>query len=178
MPYRRFIVAVIAVSIAGCGGGGSEKTVPNPLAPGEGITVALCGSTTEPRSPCGENAVNSIQISVFASAPCPCFSFAFLNQNLRDLGAGQNVYEFTGFRPGTYQVTGQLIVNSVDFKFFHNSGTSTIGVAPSSLRSLSGPVKSSSQSCSIGYQQPPGNPQPANFSFEFTVAAGTQGGTC
>jgi len=112
-------------------------------------------------------------------ATCPCFTFSFLNQNLNDLGAAPTTtYEFTGFRPGTYQVTGQMMVGNIDFGFWHNTSTSTIGVDPSSLQSLSGPVKSSNQTCNIGYQQPVASQLPASFSFQFTVAAATAGGSC
>jgi hypothetical protein len=181
--HRRFVCVLgLAMWIAGCGGGGRESApLPNPLAPGEVITVTLCGTTTENRAPCGEDVPNAIEITAFTSSPpvCPCFNFAFLNQSLQDLNASTNRYTFTGFRPGTYQVTGLLRSNVVSFRFFHNNSTSTIGVVPSSLRSLTGPVTSSNQSCSLGYQLPfSSNPPPANFSFEFTVAASAQGGSC
>lgn len=185
--HRRYVCGLgLAMWIAGCGGGGREAApLPNPLAPGEVITVTLCGTSTDINSdPCGPDVPNAIQITALTSAPsgppvCPCFNFAFLNQSLQDLNASTNRYTFTGFRPGTYQVTGLLRSNVVSFRFFHNNSTSTIGVVPSSLRSLTGPVTSSNQSCSVGYQLPfSSNPAPANFSFEFTVAATTQGGSC
>src|SRR5438552_1722823 len=119
---------VIAVGCVACGGGGHEKTVPNPIGPGEIISVSLCGSTMEPRSPCGDRLDNVIQIRVggFGGIQCPCFNFAFLNQNLTDLGPGSLVtYEFTDFRPGTFTVTGQFVSTGLTFAFSHNTSTST-----------------------------------------------------
>jgi hypothetical protein len=113
------------------------------------------------------------------SQPCPCFNFSFLNQNLADLGGPSGNYEFTGFRPGTYTVTGQFDTRGVGFTFVHNTSTSTIGVVPASLQSLSGPVVASSPSCRVEYST--GSSQgrtPVTFSFQFTVAAATSGGSC
>ena len=176
------LMLAMAVGVIACKGkGGGEKTVPTPLGPGEVITVSLCGSTTEPRGPCGESLENTIQIRVGTvnSAVCPCYRFAFLNQNLTDLGSPVNsTYEFTGFRPGNYEVTGEMLSPNVDFTFWHNTSTSTIGVVPSSLRSLTGPARSSNQECRIGYDQGFANPQPVRFSFQFTIAAGRDGGSC
>src|SRR5262249_32167500 len=97
-------------------------------------------------------------------------------------------YGFAGFRPGTFQVTGQMMIGSIDFSFSHNSSTSTIGVVPSSIQSLSGPLRSGLQSCFVGYAvpsvcnnnvcTPDSSKLPASCSFQFPVAAGTSGGSC
>ena len=192
---RRVGLAVFALTAIACGGGGgghAEKIVPNPVAPGEIITVSLCGSTNQPMGPCGNSLDNTIQIRIGNNslpAPCPCFTFTFLNQTLSDLGpATTTTYEFTGFRPGTYQVSGQLMTGGIDFGFVHNPSTSTIGVVPASIQSLTGPAKSANLSCSVGYSvpnacnqgvcSPDASKLPASLSFQFTVAAGTAGGTC
>lgn len=189
---RRVILGVLVGAAIACGGGRGGKTVPNPIAPGEIITVSLCGSTTENRSPCANFPDNSIQIRVGNNslpATCPCFTFSFLNQTLSDLGAAlTTTYEFTGFRPGTYTVTGQMQIPAMDFRFSHNSSTSTIGVVPSSLQSLMGPARTTNSSCSVGYFipnvcnqgvcVPDASKLPSSFSFQFTVAAVTAGGSC
>lgn len=177
--------AVLAVTLCACGGGGSgneEKTVPNPVGPGEIINVSLCGSTTEPRSPCGDAQNNIIQLRVGSSggAQCPCFNFGFLNQNLTDLGAsgGVTTYEFSGFRPGSFTVTGQFTTPAVSFEFSHNPSTSTIGIAPASLQSISGPVTTATRPCQIAYAGSNVSRTPIPFSFQFTVAAASSGGSC
>jgi hypothetical protein len=174
-------LATLALATIGCSGGGSGKEVPNPLGPGEIINVTLCGSTTEPRNPCTNFPDNSIEIRVNpadGSQQCPCFNFAFLNQNLNDLGAPNSNYEFTGFRPGTYTVTGQFNTRGVGFTFAHNTSTSAIGIVPSSLQSLSGPAVGG-QSCRVEYNTGSSlNRTPVDFSFQFTVAAATAGGSC
>ncbi len=178
----RVSLAAFTLAAIACSGGDSRPMVPNPIGPGEIINVTLCGSTTEPRNPCSNAADNSIEIRVNpadGSQQCPCFNFSFLNQNLADLGAPSGNYEFTGFRPGTYTVTGQFDTRGVGFTFVHNTSTSSIGVVPASLQSLSGPVVASSQSCRVEYST--GSSQgrtPVTFSFQFTVAAATSGGSC
>lgn len=181
---KRTCLAVLALAAVSCGGGGGgsrEKVVPSPLAPGEVITVSLCGSTTQPMSPCANFPDNAIQMRVSGAngLQCPCFNFAFLNQNLTDLGpATTTTYEFTGFRPGTYTVTGAFTSPGLNFTFAHNASTSTIGVVPSSLQSLSGPG-SSAQSCLLGYNSGSNLSRTSvAFSFQFTVAATTSGGSC
>jgi hypothetical protein len=180
LANRLFLVFALAcASGCGIGGGKGETPVPNPLAPGEIITVNFCGATTEPRGTCGDSAENVIQVRVAGQgSSCPCFTWAFLNQSLTDTGSpAVTTYEFMGFRPGTYQVTGRALTGLVDFTFWHNSSTSKIGVVPSSLQSLSGPAVTPERPCSIKYL--PGNGQlPASFSFQFAIAAVTAGGTC
>ena len=178
---RTGALVTAAAFIAACGGN-DAKVVPSPVAPGEVIAVSLCGSTTEAKSPCNFPD-NSIQIRVGGAggAQCPCFNFAFLNQNLTDLGpSGTTTYEFTGFRPGTFTVTGQFTTPGITFAFSHNTSTSTIGVVSSSLQSVSGPASGSNPSCQVGYANAASNPSrtPVTFSFQFTVAAGTSGGSC
>lgn len=182
MMLRIGSVVVLGIVLVGCSAGGQGKTVPSPVAPGEIINVTLCGSTTESRSPCPNFPDNSIQIlvgSTDSSQQCPCFNFSFLNQNLTDLGAASNTtYEFTGFRPGTYTVTGQFNTRGLIVRFNHNTSTSTIGVVPASLQSLSGPV-APSDSCRVEYNTGSSlNRVSTSFSFQFTVAAGTSGGSC
>jgi hypothetical protein len=177
---RGLLPGLLTVVAVACAGGGGEKTVPNPLAPGEVATISLCGSTAEPRAPCADQIDNVIQFRVFGQSGlmCPCYSFAILSQSLTDLGSSSGAtYDFTGFRPGTYTVTGQVLQGSLRFTFWHNTSTSTIGVVPSSIQSVSGPVNSSNQNCSIGYQPQP-SALPASFSFQFTVAAASSGGSC
>ena len=178
------VLCAAAVLVACRGAGNSEKTVPNPVAPGEIIMISLCGSTAEPRGPCPNFPDNSIQIRVGGAggAQCPCFTFAIVNLNLTDLGpAGGTTYEFTGFRPGTFTVTGQFMTPGLYLTFVHNTSTSTIGIVPSSLQSLSGPAIGANSSCQIGYSVgSSGNPgrTPIPFSFQFTVAAAQNGGSC
>jgi hypothetical protein len=151
---------------------------PSPLAPGEVITLSLCGSTTDSsRGPC-ENTTNEIQMSVTVSAgsTCPCFSWSLLNLSLTDLGTPYAGYGIMDLRPGTYQVTAQINNILGIFKFFHNSSTSAIGVVPSSIQSLSGPP-ATNVNCQLEYK-PNSSELPANVSFQFTVADGSSGGTC
>src|SRR5262245_26627167 len=148
---RRLILGLLTGVSVACAGGGGEEQVPNPVAPGETVTISLCGSTTEPRAPCADQISNLIQFRVGGQGGLsfPCYSFALLNQSLTDLGSSSGAtYDFTGFRPGTYAVTGQVIKGSAGFTFWHNTSTSAIGVVPSSIQSLSGPVNSSNQNCS------------------------------
>jgi hypothetical protein len=113
------------------------------------------------------------------SQQCPCFNFAFLNQNLNDLGTTNRNYEFTGFRPGTYTVTGDFNTRGLTFAFAHNTSTSTIGVVPSSLQSLTGPAIASSGSCRIEYNTGSSLTRATvPYSFQFTIAAATSGGSC
>ncbi|MDO8630573.1 MAG: hypothetical protein Q7R41_08765 [Phycisphaerales bacterium] len=182
MPMKRpAVIALLIVGAIACGrGGDSEKVVPNPLAPGEVANITLCGSTTENRAPCADTTNNVIQFRAVGpgGTSCPCYSFSFANQSLNDLGSPSATYDFTGFRPGTYTLTGQVIKGAIDITFWHNTSTSTIGVVPSSIQTLSGPVRASNPECRIGYQ-PTGNQQlPASFSFQFTVAAASSGGSC
>jgi hypothetical protein len=175
-------VLIVALVVgAGCSGGGG-KSVPSPLGPGETLNVTLCGSTSEPTSPCPNFPDNAIQIRVSpadGSQQCPCFNFAFLNQNLNDLGTPTRNYEFTGFRPGTYTVTGDFNTRGMALTFWHNTSTSTIGVVPSSLQSLTGPVVASSGSCRIDYNTGSSLTRTTvPYSFQFTIAAATSGGTC
>jgi hypothetical protein len=178
------LALALALTLAACKGGDDAKIVPNPVAPGEIISVSLCGSTTEPTGPCPNFPDNSIQIRVGSASgalqPCPCFNFSFLNQNLADLGVPQNTtYEFTGFRPGTFTVNGQFNTSGVIFTFWHNTSTGTIGVVPASLQSLSGPAVAASQSCRVEYNTGSNqNRTSVPFSFQFTVAAGSSGGSC
>jgi hypothetical protein len=175
-----FGILVLAVVCGGCSKGGG-KSVPNPLAPGEIINVTLCGSTSEPRNPCSNFPDNSIELRVTpadGSQQCPCFNFAFLNQNLKDEGTTNRNYEFTGFRPGTYTVTGDFNTRGVAFTFVHNTSTGTIGVVPTSLQSLSGPVTSAG-SCRIEYNTGSSLTRTTMpYSFQFTIAAATSGGSC
>lgn len=178
LPVLAIVVALVTVSACKKGGGG--KTVPDPLGPGEVINVVLCGSTTEPKNPCQNFPDNSIEIrlgTTDGSQQCPCFSFTFLNQNLTDLGSPFSNYEFTGFRPGSYTVTGQFNTRSVFFTFAHNTSTSTIGVVPASLQNLTGPGTSSG--CQIAYNTGSSlNRVTTTFSFQFDIAAATSGGSC
>ena len=176
-------IGPVAVALVACrGGDGGGKTVPNPVGPGEIISVELCGSTSENRGPCPNSPDNSIQIRVNGQSglQCPCFNFSFLNQNLTDLGvSAQSTYEFTGFRPGTYTVTGQFTLpGQLHFTFWHNTSTSLIGVVPSSLQSLSGPASASPPACRVEYSTSNPNRTPVAFSFQFTVAAAASGGSC
>jgi hypothetical protein len=181
---RTLIALLMTTAALGCGGGGGgEISVPTPLAPGEVASITSCGGTTEPKGTCDINADNIIQVRVntVTDRSCPCFNWSFLNQSLSDLGSpgsgGTTTYEFMGFRPGTYQVSGQTLNGRVNFTFWHNTSTSKIGVVPSSLQSLSGPSTTPDRACSVTYN-PSSNQLPASFSFQFTIAAVTDGGTC
>jgi len=175
-----FGLLTLAMVCGACSGG--SKSVPSPLAPGEIINVVLCGSTAEPKNPCSNFPDNSIELRVNpadGSQQCPCFNFAFLNQSLTDQGTTTRNYEFTGFRPGTYTVTGDFNTRGAGFTFAHNTSTSTIGVVPSSLQSLSGPVTASTGSCRIDYNTNSSQTRTTvPFSFQFTVAAASSGGSC
>jgi hypothetical protein len=178
---RRVILVWAALATISCAKGEGEKEVPNPLAPGEVATLSLCGATNENRAPCADAQDNVIQFRVHTQNDrvCPCFSFTMANLAVSDLGrSGGTTFDFTGFRPGTYTVTGQAMSGPVDFTFWHNTSTSTIGVVPSSIQHLSGPVRATNESCRIGYATGFNETFPANFSFQFTIAAGSSGGSC
>jgi len=170
--------------LVACGGGhgNTGPTAPDASA-GPATTITMCGSTTENKGPCGQDPPNAIQFRVNnaeTSRGCPCFNFSILNLSLNDIGPAQTTtYEFTGFRQGTYQVSGAMMISGIDFTFAHNATTSAIAVVPSSLKSLSGPSKSDSQACTIGYLVPfQDRGTPANFSFQFTIADKASGGSC
>jgi hypothetical protein len=177
----RLGVVMFALAAVACSGKDGGPAVPDPSL-GPATAVTMCGSTPQPIDPCNNIPDNAIQIRVGNVSPtlaCPCFTFAFLNQSLNDLGpALATTYNFTGFRPGTYQITGQLITTAINFTFWHNSSTSAIGVVPSSIQNLSGPVVSTTGSCGLGYSVVEANRRPASFSFQFTVASVAAGGSC
>jgi hypothetical protein len=182
---RRVILAIVASMTIACGGyGGDEKQVPNPLGPGEVANIAVCGSTTEPRSPCGDQQDNIIQLRVGGNtgATCPCFNFTIGSLAVNDLGTtgnnGTTTYDISGFRPGNYTLTGQTMTRSINFKFSHNTSTSTIGVVPSSLQITTGPAATPFDSCSLSYSVQPNAALPAAVAFNFTVAAAASGGSC
>ena len=182
---RRVILTILVGTTIGCGGsdGGGEKQVPNPLAPGEVANIALCGSTTEPRSPCGDQQDNIIQVRVGGNSglTCPCFNFTIGSLAVNDLGStgtGGTTYDFSGFRPGNYTVTGQSRTQSINFQFSHNTSTSLIGVVPSSLQITSGTAGTPFDSCSVQYNFPQNTTLPASIGFNFTVAAASSGGSC
>ena len=181
---RRVILTFLLGATIACGGGGDdEKVTPTPLGPGEVAAVTLCGSTTEPRSPCGDQQNNIIQMRVGGNSgvACPCFNFTIANLAINDLGTtgtGGTTYEFGGFRPGNYTVAGQTFTRSINFKFVHNTSTSTIGVVPSSLQITNGTAGTPFDSCSVSYNLAANAALPAPFAFNFTVAAATSGGSC
>lgn len=171
-------LAVLAL-MAACKGGDTGPVAPDPSL-GPATSVTLCGSTSEPRDPCDNFPENEIQMIVNGGngISCPCFTFTLLNQNLSDEGTSNRNYGFLGFRSGTYQVSGQMNTAQLGFNFMHNTSTSAIGVVPSSIQSLSGPTGTPFRDCSVQYNAPNPSQRPASFSFQFTVAAAADGGSC
>ena len=204
---RGLVLTAMALAAIACGGGsggssggGNRGGNTGPTAPdaaaGPTSSVSLCGSTTQPTEPCPRTN-NALQLFVGNNAlpaPCPCFTFTLLNQTYNDLGAAlTTTYEYTGFTPGTYEVSGQLLTDAVYFKFVHNATFSAIGVVPGSIQSLTGTVDNASApasnpGCQLAYSVPKlcannvcsRDPAkfPANFSFKFTVATASAGGSC
>lgn len=182
MMRHAVLMTVTLVAIA-CGrGGGSRDTGPTPVdaSLGPATSVTLCGSVSTPTDSCPNFPNNMIEMRVSGGngVSCPCFTFKFLDQDLSDQGTSNRNYGFTGFRPGTYQVSGQVSTGQLGFTFWHNATTSAIGVVPSSIQSLTGSVGTPFNGCSVQYRGPnPGQP-PASFSFQFTVANVVDGGSC
>ena len=169
---RMIIVFLLIGAVAGCGKGDSNPSGPSSSGPSVVATPNPCATSQS----CG--LIDSIGFwfriqSNDSGAPGGSWTLTFLDKTYT--ASGNAEYGFINMNPGDYQVSGQFPTSSFTLTFGRQGGGRG-GVTPNSIRSLEGPIQSttggSPPGCSASYFVPFGAPKPNTFKVQFTVASG------